>query len=190
MENKTEKTEKSYLKKGGNGGKRPGSGRKAVEKIAKVFEAREAFNKRVDDRWDKLMAVMDECIENKDKDMVKFLVEQRIGKAPQSMKMEVNGKLEVAKAAQDVREILDGLHATNNSEPSEEAVQSGGRQTSDTNGEPVSDIRSDNDQEEAESLAIGAHEIREILDSSTGSANKSSESSGEMGDSGAEREEG
>lgn len=63
------------------GGARLGAGRKPKLQ----FEARELFNMAVDERWPRIEKKMDEWIDNGDKDMIKFLVEQRIGKPSQSV---------------------------------------------------------------------------------------------------------
>lgn len=64
-----------------HGGARPGSGRKPKLK----GDARELFYMAVDKRWDLLIAKLDEFIENGDKDIIKMVIEQRIGKAPQTV---------------------------------------------------------------------------------------------------------
>ena len=65
------------------GGARIGAGRKPKLQ----FEARELFNMAVDERWPRIEKKMDEWIENGDKDMIKFLIEQRIGKPSQSLEV-------------------------------------------------------------------------------------------------------
>lgn len=66
------------------GGARIGAGRKPKLQ----FEARELFNMAVDQRWPRIEKKMDEWIDNGDKDMVRFLIEQRIGKPSQSIDIE------------------------------------------------------------------------------------------------------
>lgn len=73
-------------KKSKHGGLRENAGRKPKLN----FQAREIFYAKIDERWDKLIAVLDKFIEKEDKDMVKFMIEQRIGKAPQ--RMEITGE--------------------------------------------------------------------------------------------------
>ncbi|OHB14679.1 MAG: hypothetical protein A2431_00520 [Candidatus Zambryskibacteria bacterium RIFOXYC1_FULL_39_10] len=63
------------------GGARIGAGRKPKLK----FEARELFNVAVDEKWPLIVSKMDEWIENGDKDMIKFIIEQRIGKPAQAV---------------------------------------------------------------------------------------------------------
>jgi len=58
------------------GGKRDGSGRKPKLR----HEARELFYLAIDERWERILAKIDNYILRGDKDMVKFLIEQRIGK--------------------------------------------------------------------------------------------------------------
>lgn len=105
MSNTTTKTESlktseksSY--KGQYGGYRPNSGRKPK----KTFEARELFNIAVDERWEKIMSKIDYYIEQGDKDILKFIVEQRIGRSPQKVDMDLNDKRKHA-------DIIKGLNA-------------------------------------------------------------------------------
>lgn len=63
------------------GGARIGAGRKPKMQ----HEARELFNMAIDDRWPILIAKMDQFIEDGDKDMIKWMVEQRIGRPVQSV---------------------------------------------------------------------------------------------------------
>lgn len=64
-----------------HGGARPGAGRKPKLQ----FEARELFNNAIDDRWGRIMQKIDAHIEKGDKDILRLCVEQRIGKAGQSV---------------------------------------------------------------------------------------------------------
>lgn len=59
------------------GGARVGAGRKPKLQ----HEARELFNAAIDARWPLIMQKLDGLIEEGDKDVLKFIVEQRIGKA-------------------------------------------------------------------------------------------------------------
>lgn len=63
------------------GGVRAGAGRKP----RKQHEARELFNSVVDARWQVLLGKVFEMAEAGDKDMLRLLVEQRIGKPTQSL---------------------------------------------------------------------------------------------------------
>lgn len=61
------------------GGARIGAGRKPRLQ----FEARELFNVAIDRNWGLIMEKAWEAVRNGDKDMLKFLIEQRIGKPAQ-----------------------------------------------------------------------------------------------------------
>ena len=63
------------------GGARVGAGRKPKLQ----FEARELFNISVDKNWDMLMEKVWEAVKNGDKDMLKFVIEQKIGKPAQAI---------------------------------------------------------------------------------------------------------
>ena len=63
------------------GGARVGAGRKPKLQ----FEARELFNMEVDENWDLLMERVWDAVRNGDKDMIKFVLEQKIGKPSQSL---------------------------------------------------------------------------------------------------------
>jgi hypothetical protein len=69
------------------GGPREGSGRKPKLQ----YEVRELFNKRVDDEWENLMTSLFDQISKGDKELMKWMIEQRIGKAPQSMDLNAKG---------------------------------------------------------------------------------------------------
>ncbi len=75
---------KSSSKK--HGGKRKNSGRKSKLKD----DARQAFYKEVDKRWKTIMKKLGVWIDKGDKEVLLKIIEQRIGKAPQSV--EVGGK--------------------------------------------------------------------------------------------------
>jgi hypothetical protein len=66
-----------------HGGARAGSGRKPRLQ----YEARELFCMAVDDRWELILAKLDEFIEKGDKEVLKMLIEQRIGRPGQSVDM-------------------------------------------------------------------------------------------------------
>ena len=59
-----------------HGGHRKNSGRKPKMQ----HEARELFNLEVDKRWPAILEKIDELIEKGDKDIIKMLIDQRIGK--------------------------------------------------------------------------------------------------------------
>lgn len=63
------------------GGVREGAGRKPRLQ----YEARELFNLAMDEEWGILNKFIRYYIRKGDKEMIKWVVEQRIGKAPQSM---------------------------------------------------------------------------------------------------------
>ena len=65
------------------GGTRPGSGRKPKLK----YETRELFYQKIDEQWDQLVnSLITKAIEG-DKEILKWILDQRIGKAAQSMQM-------------------------------------------------------------------------------------------------------
>lgn len=73
------------------GGIRENAGRKPKLKD----DARSLFYARVDEKWDQIMEALDYWIAKKDKDMLKLVIEQRIGKAPQSVEVEVEITLKI-----------------------------------------------------------------------------------------------
>jgi hypothetical protein len=66
-----------------HGGARPGAGRKPKLQ----YEARELFYSTVDARWDTIMATLDKLIAQGDYHVLRWVLEQRIGKAPQSLEI-------------------------------------------------------------------------------------------------------
>lgn len=69
------------------GGAREGSGRKPRLQ----YEARELFNLAIDEEWGVLNKLIRYYIRKGDKDIIKWVVEQRIGKAPQSLDVTAKG---------------------------------------------------------------------------------------------------
>ncbi len=69
------------------GGIREGSGRKPKLQ----YEVRELFNRAVDEEWGNIMEAILIQARNGDKDTLKWLIEQRIGKAPQNMAITAQG---------------------------------------------------------------------------------------------------
>jgi hypothetical protein len=63
------------------GGARPGAGRKPKLQ----YEARELFNAAIDERWPLIVQKLDEWIVKGDKDILRLVIEQRIGRASQSL---------------------------------------------------------------------------------------------------------
>ena len=64
-----------------HGGVRPNSGRKPKLQ----FEARELFNQFIDKNWGKIMENVTKWIDEGDKDMHKYILDQRLGKAVQGI---------------------------------------------------------------------------------------------------------
>src|SRR3989344_8374367 len=65
------------------GGARPGAGRKPKHQ----HEARAAFNLAIDMRWEKILEKLDAWIEQGDKDILRMIIEQRIGKPSQNLEV-------------------------------------------------------------------------------------------------------
>lgn len=104
-------TEKKIIK-GKNGGYRPGSGRKPIL----VSDARQLFNKAVDERWNDIMAELDRWLAKEDnKEILKYIIDQRIGKAPQGI--HIHGNLDIK--ANLVSELVENLHLIDVEEVSE-----------------------------------------------------------------------
>lgn len=70
------------------GGKRDGSGRKPKLKA----EARELFYMAIDERWDKILSQIDRYIQRGDKDILKMLIEQRVGRPAPFIEAGDNGE--------------------------------------------------------------------------------------------------
>jgi hypothetical protein len=69
------------------GGVRIGAGRKPKLQ----YEVRELFNLTVDEEWENISKVLRYYIRKGDKEIVKWIVEQRIGKAPQNLDISAKG---------------------------------------------------------------------------------------------------
>jgi hypothetical protein len=87
------------------GGLREGSGRKPKLQ----YEVRELFNTVIDDEWENIIKVLKSQIRNGDKETMKWCLEQRIGKAPQSM--DINAKGAILNASEPITEY-DGIDIT------------------------------------------------------------------------------
>jgi hypothetical protein len=72
------------------GGAREGSGRKPRLQ----YEARELFNEEIDKDWAYMTKFVRYHIRKGDKDMLKWAIEHRIGKAPQSMDIRAQAVVE------------------------------------------------------------------------------------------------
>lgn len=70
-----------------HGGARPGAGRKPKLQ----FEARELFYTAIDDRWEAIIAKLDKLIDRGDSGTIRWLLEQRVGKASQSLDVTTQG---------------------------------------------------------------------------------------------------
>lgn len=71
------------------GGERLGSGRKPKMK----YEARELFYAAIDERWAKILKKIDHYITKGDKDILKMIIEQRIGRPSQQADITLEQKL-------------------------------------------------------------------------------------------------
>jgi len=84
------------------GGLREGSGRKPRLQ----YEVRELFNNVIDDEWDNIVKVLQYHIRKGDKDTMKWCLEQRIGRAPQSVDINAKGVfLSVSEPTADNKDI-------------------------------------------------------------------------------------
>lgn len=70
-----------------HGGARPGAGRKPRLQ----YEARELFYSAIDDRWEAIIDKLDVLITKGDQATLRWLLEQRVGKAPQSIDVTTQG---------------------------------------------------------------------------------------------------
>lgn len=70
-----------------HGGKRAGSGRKQKTRLKKNFKAREDLYWWIDENWATLLNGLKTALTAKDKEMIKYLIDQRIGKAPQYLEL-------------------------------------------------------------------------------------------------------
>ena len=77
------KTKEKPKKKGQHGGPREGSGRKPRLE----HEARKLFNNFFDDNWETIQAKLEKHIKKGDNHVLLKMLEQRIGKAPQAIKV-------------------------------------------------------------------------------------------------------
>ena len=73
--------------KSSHGGAREGAGRKPKLQ----YEARGLFYSTIDDRWDMIVSKLDELIAKGDSSTLRWLLEQRIGRAPQSIDITTQG---------------------------------------------------------------------------------------------------
>ena len=92
------------------GGVRPGSGRKPKLQ----YEARELFYSAIDEEWENIIKVLRYHVRRGNKDVMKWLIEQRIGKAPQSV--DISSKnvvidLTDTEGGREVREIAKRVSA-------------------------------------------------------------------------------
>jgi len=173
MEVKNETNELVKLENGKHpnwGGKRNGGGRKPKnqeEILTPKFTARELFYKKVDERWDLLMEALDECLFNKDKDILKFVIEQRIGKASQAVNVDIQANIKVEHLESNLQNLLYGRELNKDTEDSESFFQDGRREANVIDGIAVQDISTDSTEAREESLVECPHEIREITNSSS-----------------------
>ncbi len=84
------------------GGARSGAGRKPRLQ----YEARELFYSAIDEEWENIIKVLQYHIRRGNKDVMKWAIEQRIGKAPQSVDISAKGAfLNVSKEIGAKKEI-------------------------------------------------------------------------------------
>jgi hypothetical protein len=69
------------------GGARTGAGRKPKLQ----YEVRELFNLAIDDYWEDIIKVLHYHIRRGDKEVMKWVIEQRVGKAPQTLDVNARG---------------------------------------------------------------------------------------------------
>lgn len=74
--------------KSNHGGARPGAGRKPKLQ----YEARELFYAAVDARWETILAKLDALIARGDFNTIRWVLEQRVGKAAQSVDITTQGE--------------------------------------------------------------------------------------------------
>ena len=55
----------------------------------KTYEARTLFCMAIDDRWEKIMDILDAYIDRGDKDIIKMLIEHRVGRPAPAPNMNI-----------------------------------------------------------------------------------------------------
>ena len=88
-----------------HGGAREGAGRKPRLQ----YEARELFCSAVDVRWDTILSKLDKLIASADFHTLRWVLEQRIGRAPQSVEMEITTQ-EKTEPSPRIRELANQLN--------------------------------------------------------------------------------
>ena len=87
------------------GGRREGSGRRKKKKLAKQFQARQELYKWIDENWDALMNGLKIALSKQDKEMMKYLLDQRIGKAPVQVDQQIEGNFIISWDETDTNSI-------------------------------------------------------------------------------------
>lgn len=87
------------------GGFREGSGRKPKLQ----YEMRELFNTFVDEEWENVMKVLKYQILRGDKEVMKWVIEQRIGRTPQMVGLSSGGSLTVESVSSDTKIDIDEI---------------------------------------------------------------------------------
>jgi hypothetical protein len=90
-----------------HGGAREGAGRKPKLQ----YEARELFYSAVDARWDTILAKLDKLITRGDFHALRWVLEQRIGRAPQSVEMDITTKEQNTEPSPRIKRLSDMLVA-------------------------------------------------------------------------------
>jgi len=88
-----------------HGGARAGAGRKPKLQ----YEARELFYSAVDARWDTILSKLDKLIARGDFHALRWVLEQRIGRAPQSVEMDITANSEPVEMSPKIQELADTL---------------------------------------------------------------------------------
>lgn len=171
---KNKKTGKHLFQPGesGNPAGRPVGSVSIVEAIKRKLQDVDPVSKR---KYLDLVvdAMFVKAVADNDVSMLKDLTDRVDGKAPQKVEMDLNGQMKYTMLETGIKNLLHESSTDQIAEAGGDALQDGGGQANVVDGKSAQDLSNDNDKINAESLAISAHSIREVLDGGVGGSDTS-----------------
>ena len=131
---------KNHKKSGGLGGYREGSGRKPG--VSKATKIKRAFQDYFEEREIAAMIRLAKKESKTKPEILKFVLEQLFGKAPQKINMDVKGGITLKIVEQELRKICDE-ELEENSEGSPDTLQERNGQSTDIDRGSTDDIQRD-----------------------------------------------
>lgn len=114
--------------------------------------------------------IVKKTLKDGDVSMMKDVIDRIDGKPRQDVNIDMKGTMALQTVEDKLKNLLHGQGSNNNSGASQEPLQNGRGEGTNVDGVTMQDLSTDSSEEESEDMALRSHEIRKIIDGSSGSS--------------------